>query len=192
LGKGQLLRAVSQEAEVTDAHETIREDVEQEAADKFAGLQRHRLFSIPISSISIAQGDFSVLDLENTVVGQRHAVSVATEVIEHGVRRAKRLFGVDDPALFWDLFRFFALGREFSSVDVVLEQSKKLSSKDPAQSFDGEEKVFARRYPAPLIQGQSAGGNQTVQMKMIFKRLIPRVQHGDDSKGSLKVGLTKL
>jgi hypothetical protein len=43
-----------------------------------------------------------------------------------------------------------------------------------------------------LIEGQSAGGNKTVQMKMIFKRLIPGVQHGDHSKGSLKVGLTKL
>ena len=34
-------------------------------------------FAIAVSSISIAQGDFSVLDWENTIVGERHAESVA-------------------------------------------------------------------------------------------------------------------
>ena len=38
LSEGLFLGAVSQEAEVTDAHETIGQDVEQEAADKLLGL----------------------------------------------------------------------------------------------------------------------------------------------------------
>ena len=92
-------RAVSQKAKVTDAHETIGQDVEQEAADKLLGLQSHGLFSIPVSSISIAQGDFSVFDLENTVVGERHPVGVAAEIIEHGLWRAEGLFRIDDPVL---------------------------------------------------------------------------------------------
>jgi hypothetical protein len=43
-----------------------------------------------------------------------------------------------------------------------------------------------------MIQRQSAGGNQTVQMKMILEGLVPGVQYGDDSKGSLKTCLAKL
>ena len=55
-------------------------------------------FLIPIFSISITQGDLSVLDRKDAVIGQRHAVGVAAEVIEHGLWRTERLFGVDDPA----------------------------------------------------------------------------------------------
>ena len=76
-----------------------RANVEQEAADKFLGLQRYRLFAIAVSSISIAQGDLSVLDLDNTIVGECHAVGVAAEVVEDGLGRAERLLGIDDPAL---------------------------------------------------------------------------------------------
>ena len=100
LSEGLFFRAVGQKAEVTDAHEAIGQDVEQEAADKFLGVKGDGLFSIPIFSISITQGDFSVFDLEDAVIGERHAVGVAAEVIEHGLWRAERLFGVDDPALF--------------------------------------------------------------------------------------------
>jgi hypothetical protein len=49
------------------------------------GLQRYRFFAIAVSSISIAQGDFSVLDLENTFVGERHVEGVAAEVVEDGL-----------------------------------------------------------------------------------------------------------
>ena len=52
------------------------------------GLQRYRFFAI---AVSIAQGDFSVLDWENTIVGERHAEGVAAEVVEDGLGRAERL-----------------------------------------------------------------------------------------------------
>jgi len=69
LSQGLLLGSVSQKAEVTDAHEAIGQDVKQKAADKLLGIKRHDLFSIPVFSISIAQDDFSVFDLEDTVIG---------------------------------------------------------------------------------------------------------------------------
>jgi hypothetical protein len=34
--------AVGQQAEVTDAHEAIGQDMEQKAADKLLGIERHR------------------------------------------------------------------------------------------------------------------------------------------------------
>ena len=71
-------------------------------------------------------------------------------------------------------------------------RAKKLSSKHPAQSLDRKQKVGPCVDPAAVIRRQSAGGNQTVQMKMIFEGLVPGVQHGDDPKGSLKTSLAKL
>jgi hypothetical protein len=58
-------------AEVTDAHEAIRQYVKQEAADEFVGHLGDSLFSISIFAISVTQGDFSVLDFNDAVIGQR-------------------------------------------------------------------------------------------------------------------------
>ena len=93
------MERLAKKAEVTDAHEAIRQDVKQEAADEFVGIKEHRFFSIPIFSISVAQGDLAVFDVEDAVIGERHAVGVAAEIVEHGLWRTERLFGVDDPAL---------------------------------------------------------------------------------------------
>ena len=68
-------------AEVTDAHEAIRQYVKQEAADEFVGHQGDSLFSVFIFSVPVppeadqplaeTQGDFSVLDFNDAVIGQR-------------------------------------------------------------------------------------------------------------------------
>ncbi len=84
---------------MTDAHEAIGQDVEQEAADEFVGLKGDCLFSVAILSISITHGNFSVRDFNDAVIGESDAVGVTAEVIEDGLRRTERLFGVDDPAL---------------------------------------------------------------------------------------------
>ena len=43
-----------------------------------------------------------------------------------------------------------------------------------------------------MIQGQSAGGDKTVNVKMVFEGLVPGMQHGDDSDSSLKTRAAKL
>lgn len=94
---------------MTDAHEAIGQYVEEEAADKFVGVEGDDLFSIPIFAISVAQGDLAVVDSEDAVVGQSHAAGVAAEVIEDGLWRAERLFRVDDPVFLRDgLISLFA------------------------------------------------------------------------------------
>ena len=100
LRESMLFGSVGKKAEVTDAHEAFGKHVKEETADEFVGIEGDGLFSIPIFAISIAQGDLVVIDFENTVVGESHAMRVAAEVIEHGLWGAERLFRVDDPVLF--------------------------------------------------------------------------------------------
>ena len=64
-----LLDSVGQEAEVTDAHETIGQDVQQEAANEFVGIERHGLFSISIFAIPVAESDLAIVDIEDTIIG---------------------------------------------------------------------------------------------------------------------------
>ena len=86
---------------MTHAHEAFGDHVEQEAADKFVGIEGHGLFSVLIFSVPVTEGDFSVVGRENPIIGERHAVGVAAEVVEDMGRRSERFFGIDDPRFFF-------------------------------------------------------------------------------------------
>ena len=43
-----------------------------------------------------------------------------------------------------------------------------------------------------VIEGQSAGRDQTVQMKMVIEDLIPGMKHGDNPERCAKAPLAKL
>jgi hypothetical protein len=94
-----LLRAISEEAEVANPHETIREDVEQEATDELIRLKRHRTKSIGVSSIAIGEGHAALIQREDAIVGYGDTMSVAAEVIENFVRDRERPLRIDNPLL---------------------------------------------------------------------------------------------
>jgi len=57
-----------------------------------------------------------MIDAEDTIIGERYTVSVAAEIIEKGLGRTERLFGIDDPTLLmWDL-NVTVDSRNFSSL----------------------------------------------------------------------------
>ena len=57
LGEVLFLRAICEEAEVANSHETIRKDVEQEATDELIGLKRRRPNPVGVSAIAIRESD---------------------------------------------------------------------------------------------------------------------------------------
>ena len=81
-------------------HETLGDNVEQEAANELLGVERHQLTPILVFSIAISEGDFTAVDRAEAIVGKRHAVGVAAEIIEDMGGRAKRFFGIDHPRFF--------------------------------------------------------------------------------------------
>src|SRR5437762_12924532 len=68
----------------------------------------------------------------------------------------------------------------------------KLSSKHPAQRLYRKQKVSSCTHPTALIEGQSAGGDKTMEMKMVCESLIPGMQHRDDPHRAPKTTLAKL
>lgn len=97
MSESLFLAPISQEAEVAHAHKAVRQDVEQKAADKLLSVEGCGLLLIAVFAIAVAQGDLAVFDIEDTIVGERHTVSVAAEIVENGLGRPERLFRVDDP-----------------------------------------------------------------------------------------------
>ena len=88
---------VRQEAEVADAAEPFRQDVEQEATDELVGVERHHLGLVVGAIILPAEADATVLAGEEPAVGDRDAMGVAAEIVEHLLRPAEGTLGVDDP-----------------------------------------------------------------------------------------------
>jgi hypothetical protein len=74
--------------------------VEQEAADEFVGIEGHGLFLVRIFSVPVTEGDLSVMGGENPIIGERHAVGVAAEVVQDMDGRSERFFGIGDPSFF--------------------------------------------------------------------------------------------
>jgi hypothetical protein len=46
---------------VTDAHEAIKEDMEQKATDKLLGIERHRFQPVFVFSVPVGESDLAVL-----------------------------------------------------------------------------------------------------------------------------------
>jgi hypothetical protein len=68
-------------------------------------LEPHDVALIVVFSIAVTEGDFSVMGGENSIIGKRHAVGVAGEVIEDRVGGSEGFFGVDDPSFLPQRFK---------------------------------------------------------------------------------------
>ena len=96
---------VGQKAVVAHPHEALGDDVEQKAADELLGTERHQLAPILVFSIAVSEGNFTVVARADAIIGKRHAVGVASEIIEDMGSRAERFFGIDDPRFFSQSFQ---------------------------------------------------------------------------------------
>src|SRR3954465_4737035 len=77
---------VAEQAVVTDALETVGQDVQQEAPEKLVGPKRHHLLTVMMPVVLPAEGDAAVLDPDQPAVGNSDAVGVAAEILEHLLR----------------------------------------------------------------------------------------------------------
>jgi hypothetical protein len=76
--------------------ETLGQHVLQKAADELQRRQGHGLPAM-VLGILIAEADVAVLDRENPAIGQRDAVDIPAQVIQHRLRALQGRFAVDDP-----------------------------------------------------------------------------------------------
>src|SRR5882672_4291701 len=94
-------------------------------------------------------------------------------------------FGVDVPVVseqgsypggegFWVSEGFqVAMEAQLALPEVVLERGHKLTAKDATEHLDGKEERIARADPMGAIERQSAGGHDTVYVRVMFEFLIP-------------------
>jgi len=73
--------------------------MKQEATQELLGRQGHHSFLIAMGVVLPAESDLVVLEGDEAMVGDGHAMGVAAEIAEHVMGTAKRRFGIDDPGL---------------------------------------------------------------------------------------------
>ena len=92
---------IGEQPVMTDAVKALRQDMEQETADELLRRQRHHL--VPSEAIRaivlVAEGDAAAVMCDKPRIRDRHPVSVAREIGEHGLRPRERLLDIDEPLL---------------------------------------------------------------------------------------------
>lgn len=71
--------------------------MQQEAADEFLRRQSHNLARAGIAIVLPAKRDLAVFQRQQPVVGNRHAMGVAAEILDDMERSAEGGLGVDHP-----------------------------------------------------------------------------------------------
>ena len=91
--------AIGEEAVVSNAVETVGQDVDQKAADELVDVECHQLVAVFGLGPVILPFERHALAVEGdeAAVGNSNAVRVAGQVGEHSVGSAKRPLGIDHP-----------------------------------------------------------------------------------------------
>src|SRR4029077_15558682 len=112
------------------------------------------------------------------MVGDGDAVGVAAEILQDVLGSAEGWFGVDDPIFAEERTQpgreEFGMGQRGESSGEVqvpgfedrLQASDELATEHPPQHRDGKKEAWVRSNPAGVIGGESASGNDTVDMGM--------------------------
>ena len=184
---------VSEEAEVADAHEAAREQVEEEAAQELIDGQGHEPLLVGVSGISPAEGDVAVGEGNESVVGDGDAMGVGTEIAQRVFRPAEGALGVDDPVVAEQESEpggkgplccewcEVAVELECACMEGVLESGDELAAEHAAEHFDGEKEGAAGGDPAGVVRSEAAGGEHAVDMGMMLQALVPGMEHAEEA-----------
>jgi hypothetical protein len=96
--------AVEQKAEVADFNKAPGQHMQQKPTEKLAGGHGHDTGAVIRAAVFVGKADLPLIDGYQLMVGYGHAVGVTAQIVEHGLRTAKRRLGIDDSVFLRTLF----------------------------------------------------------------------------------------
>ena len=127
------------------------------------------------------------------MVGDRYAMGVTAQIVEHMLWSSERTFRVDHPVLseqfseprrksLWlSKERQVSMESQLAVTKGALESCDKLAAKDATEYLDGKKEGVASFDPAGVIGGESAGRNDAMHMRVKPELLIPGVQYAEEA-----------
>jgi hypothetical protein len=88
---------VGKQPEVSDSHESPRQHVQKEAAQKLLYGQTHQPLLVLMGRIPPTEGDAAVCQRDQPVVGNCHPMRVTAEIAQHVFGSSERALGIDHP-----------------------------------------------------------------------------------------------
>jgi hypothetical protein len=127
------------------------------------------------------------------MVGDGYAMSVTAQVVEHMLWPPEGAFRVDHPviseqfseprgeSLWLSKQRQISVESQPAVAKGALESRHKLAAKDATEYLDGEKEGLAIFDPTGVIEGESAGRNHAMDMRVKPELLIPGVQYAEEA-----------
>src|ERR1700681_1870129 len=177
--------SVGKEAVAANAMKAIRQHMEEEAPNEL-GDRDSQDFALVIAAFPIvlpAEGDVGLVEIEQAIVGDRDAMSVAREIGQDLLGTGEGLFGIDDP---FDC----AQGRESGGKCLRLVETDEIPKELRLtgigcchQTFEEQAPKQAREHvrkkgpglvgnPTLAIRRDTATGNDAVSMRIYAERTI--------------------
>ncbi len=174
---------------MADAHEALGQHMQQDATQEFGRLKRHH-FAPPIAVGVVLPGETNLArgEAQQAIIGQRDAMGIATQIVEHRLRPGAGRLGVDDPRAGPQLGepRVPRGGRgqggsgagkgELIGGEGVRQRGEEFASIDRGERLDGKQKARVRGHPLPL-GAQRAAADQRMHVQMLIELLAPGMQH---------------
>ena len=91
--------AVGEQAEVADADQPLRQNVDEESAQELISRDGHDLLLAAVGIVLPAERDALVFESHQAMVGDGDAMSVAGQIAENMFGTAEGRLGIDDPVL---------------------------------------------------------------------------------------------
>ena len=181
----RFLLRIAQKSIVADLHKTLWQNVHQDAANKLYGWQRHDLLPVAVPVIAPLERDRAVFAGKDTLVGNRHAVRIASEVFQHMTCAPERRLAVDDPFLVIQRaekrlkcrlrLKPFAVSIQDQIIFYEIQFVQEFSAEFSAENLYRQEKSFSGLAPLS-VWGQNAARNDLVDMRMKLQVLSPCVK----------------
>ncbi len=120
-------------------------------------------------------------------------MGVAAQILQHKLWATEGWFQIDDPVcsvqgsqpggkdLRLSEEGEVSVETELAVTEGLLESVDKLSAKDLTQHLAGKEIPLGCGYPVSAIEGQAAGGNDAMHMRVDVEFLTPGVQHTEEA-----------
>ncbi len=158
------------------------QDMQEETANEFFNLKRHWLHLVSVGIVAPEEGYLSIFQEQNPIVGNCYPMRIAAKIGNDLVRAAKWRLAINHP-----LFCVTRIKQSLVCIrKFVFQQSQKFAAKFGGENANRQEKIPLGYAPFG-VRGQTATGNDHMNVRVKLKILTPSVQHSGDSRLCTKI-----
>src|SRR5882724_5176800 len=174
---------VGQQTVVANALKAGRQRVQQEAANEFLRRNRHHFGTLWMSIVLPSKRYLAVLQRQQALIGDGHAMRVAAQIIQYLLRTAEGWLGVDHPFLLFQRSQVCSqipVEEELPAAMNFSQAFQKQPAEQAAEYTHGEKEAGSAGHPL-TVGREPASRHDAVQVRMEMKVLSPGVKDGEEA-----------